>query len=336
MAILRRCQHNPILTRENIPAVEGMPWVEDVSSVFNPGALRWRVPGTGEQRDVLLLRVQTRGRETVLMVAEAEDASGERWTVRSSVVEIAGIEDVPETVYHAYDPRLTQIGDDVFVVFAGDIDGACKLGMARTRDFETFELVTFGGEFETRNGVLFPEKVGGRYVRLERPNQVLLDNGVTTGSEIVLSESDDLVTWDVVGPVMAGRWHYWDEMIGSGPPPIKTREGWLHVYHGIAQHFASSNIYQAGVVLLDLTDPTKVIGRGRNNVLEPREGYELTGQVPNVVFPSGMIVDGEAGEDDGCYGEDCEVRVYYGAADTVVGMARGTVGGLLEEVRRGG
>ena len=127
---------------------------------------------------------------------------------------------------------------------------------------------------------------------------------------------------------MGGRFHYWDEFIGSGPPPVKTRRGWLHLYHGVATHFGSANIYQAGVSLLDLKDPTKVLGRSRGNILEPREPYELCGQVPNVVFPSGMVVEDYDAE--GYALAASLVKVYYGAADTVVGLAVSTVGELLE------
>jgi len=168
-------------------------------------------------------------------------------------------------------------------------------------------------------------------LRLERPNRVTLDSGVTTGSEIVLSNSKDLITWSVAGPVMQGRWHYWDELIGSGPPPVKTRAGWLHVYHGVATHLVGANIYQAGAVLLDANDPTRVIARTKNNILEPRELYEHVGQVPNVVFPSGWVVDGL--DPDGCATPDSMVRLYYGAADTVVGLAMTTVGELLRACR---
>jgi len=127
---------------------------------------------------------------------------------------------------------------------------------------------------------------------------------------------------------MAGRFHYWDEFIGSGPPPVKTRRGWLHVYHGVAMHFGSANIYQAGVSLLDLGDPSKLVGRSRGNILEPREIYELAGQVPNVVFPSGMIV--EEFDAEGFALPASPVKIYYGAADTVVGLAVTTVGELLD------
>lgn len=287
--------------------------------MFNPGAVLLN------DRYFLLLRVQTRGRETVLMVAESGD--GERFTVRPEIVRIEGLETVGERIYHTYDPRLTRIDDTVYVVFAADTDGGCRLGIARTRDMRRFELVSFVGERDARNGVLFPERFGGRYLLLERPNRTVLANGVSSGSEIVLSESDDLITWREVGPVMSGRWHYWDELIGSGPPPVKTREGWLHIYHGVATHFAAANIYQAGVVLLDLADPRRVLARSRDNILEPREMYEMVGQVPNVVFPSGMIV--ERHDSEGYAEPDSPVRLYYGAADTVVALATTTIAELL-------
>ncbi|MCP4145843.1 MAG: glycosidase, partial [bacterium] len=126
----------------------------------------------------------------------------------------------------------------------------------------------------------------------------------------------DLLNWKPVGEVAEGNSHYWDELIGAGPPPVKTDNGWLLVYHGIALHYQP--IYQAGVMLLDLDDPTKVIARGKYNILEPQEMDEMVGQVPNVVFPSGMIV------------EDQRVMIYYGAADTCVCMAETTIEELID------
>ena len=130
---------------------------------------------------------------------------------------------------------------------------------------------------------------------------------------------------------MSGRLHYWDELIGPGPPPVKTPEGWLLVYHGIAMHFQSSNIYQAGAALLDIKNPSKVISRSKYNILEPREKYELMGQVPNVVFPSGMIV--EEFDNDGMAEIESPVKIYYGAADTCVGIAGSTIGELIAMAR---
>ncbi|MEJ2721872.1 MAG: glycosidase, partial [bacterium] len=165
-------------------------------------------------------------------------------------------------------------------------------------------------------------------VRLDRPNQDFARFGPATGFEIAIAISEDLLTWEPRGTVFSGRFHYWDELIGSGPPPVKTRAGWLHVYHGVATHFGSSNIYQAGVVLLELDDPSIVVARGRNNILEPREPYELIGQVPNVVFPTGMIV--ESYDADGFARPQSRVLLYYGAADTCVCLATSTVQELID------
>lgn len=310
---LRRAASNPILKPDQIPSVP--PLVTDVTSVFNPGAVK-----LGDTY-VLLLRVQTRGRETVTMLAESID--GEWFDVRSELVRIDGLQDTGATIYHVYDPRLTLLEGELYGVFAVDTDDGCQLATARSIDLTSWELISFGGSGDSRNGVLFPEKICGRYMRLERPNRRAINAGTATGSEIVLSESHDLKRWSPVAPVMAARPRYWDELIGSGPPPVKTRQGWLHVYHGVALHLSSIHIYQAGVVLLDLEEPHRVLRRGRNNILEPREHYELMGQVGNVVFPSGMIV--EQFDDEGFARPESLVRVYYGAADTVVGLATATV-----------
>ena len=315
---MRRYPENPILTRADIPDVP--PRLTDATSVFNPGAVK------AGDRTLLLLRVQARSRETFTMVAESSD--GSRFDVRPEIVELKGLDKVKEKVYHVYDARITRLEDAYYVLFAMDMDAGCGLGLARTEDFRDFRFLGLTSTEDVRNGVLFPEKVGGVYLRLERPNRARHAGGPTTGSEIWLAESDDLVRWRPRGPVMAGRFHYWDEYIGSGPPPVKTRRGWLHVYHGVATHFGSANIYQAGVSLLDLADPSKLLGRSRGNILEPRETYELAGQVPNVVFPSGMVV--EEVDADGFALPASPVRIYYGAADTAVGLALTTVGELLE------
>ena len=314
---LVRSPRNPILTRGDIPAV--LPDFTDVTSVFNPGAIQ-DGPLTR-----LMLRVQSRGRRTALVMAESGD--GKRFTVAREPVVFRGIEHVGEKLHHLYDPRLTRIGDVVYVVFAADNEGGCKLGIGSTTDFRSFDFIGLGAHPDIRNGVLFPEKMGGRFVRLDRPNRSALEGGVTSGDEIWFSSSEDLVTWEPEHRVMGGRWHYWDERIGSGPPPVRTRQGWLHLYHGIATHFAAASVYQVGAVLLDLREPWRVLARSWNNILEPRETYEMVGQVPNVVFPGGMVV--ERFDEEGYALPESRVLVYYGAADTCVGLATSTVGELL-------
>jgi beta-1,4-mannooligosaccharide/beta-1,4-mannosyl-N-acetylglucosamine phosphorylase len=324
---MRRHSMNPILTRADIPDIP--PLLHDVTSVFNPGAVERA--DTIERCITLLLRVQDRSRETYIVSAHSTD--GIMFTAAAPIVTFKGLERQGKRVYHVYDARITRLDDAYYILFAMDMDDGCQLGLGRTEDFRDYEFLGQVSDEDIRNGVLFPEKVGGSYLRMDRPNKARHTGGPTSGSTIWLSESDDLLTWRPVAPLIDGRFHFWDEFIGSGPPPVKTREGWLHIYHGVAGHFGSANIYQAGVMLLDLKDPSRVIGRCRRNILEPRENYELAGQVPNVVFPSGMVVDRIDGQ--GFAEPDSPVKVYYGAADTAVGLAETTIAELLAACSEG-
>jgi beta-1,4-mannooligosaccharide/beta-1,4-mannosyl-N-acetylglucosamine phosphorylase len=316
--MLRRSKNNPIITRDHIPEISKD--LSDVSSVFNPGAVKFN------GKYILLLRVQNRGRETFII--KAESSSGIDFKVDNKSVQFAGLEKIKDKIYHIYDPRITYLEGRYYIVFAMDMDNGCSLGLAVTDDFEEYKFIDIISETDNRNGVLFPEKIHGKYLRFDRPNKVQLEGGPASGSTIYLSESDDLIRWREVSEVMSGRFHYWDELIGSGPPPVKTKEGWLHLYHGVATHFGSSNIYQAGVAMFDLNNPSVLISRSRLNILEPRELYELTGQVPNVVFPSGMIADDY--DKEGFASMNSRVLIYYGAADTSVALAVSTIKELIE------
>ena len=315
---LHRYRSHPLLTRSDIPPAT--PHLVDVSSVFNPGATR-----IGAET-VLLLRVQNRGRETCLV--RAASADGVTFHADPGAVPIDGIGRAGR-VYHAYDPRVTRLGDECLVTLALDRDDGCRLGLARSRDLRRLDFLGVITSDDSRNGVLFPEQIDGRYALLERPNRSLGGADPGSGDEIVLALSDDLLAWERVGVVARGRPHFWDERIGPGTPPMRTPAGWLLLYHGVATHFASVNIYQAGALLLDLRDPRRLLARTRYNILEPRETFELTGQVPNVVFPSGWVVAN--GPPAGEVGLEQQLFVYYGAADTVVGLATATVGELIAD-----
>ena len=320
---MKRHPVNPILTRTDIPPIP--PELVDVTSVFNPGAIK-----DGDTYR-LILRVQSRSRETFLVMAESND--GVSFKVENKIVDFKGIENVTQKVFHIYDARITKLEGRFYIMFAMDMPDGCQLGLGVTDDFKSFEFLGITSNEDIRNGVLFPEKINGKYYRMDRPNKAKHSGGPTSGSAICLSESTNLVEWQYVSTLISGRFHYWDEFIGSGPPPVKTRKGWLHVYHGVAGHFGSSNIYQGGVMLLDLNDPSKVIGRCRCNILEPREIWELAGQVPNVTFPSGMIVENY--DNEGFALENSEVKIYYGAADTSVGLLITSISELLNAAMEG-
>jgi len=335
--IFKRHGKGPLLARHDIPDMP--PEIIDPSSVFNPGAV------VKDGKTYLLLRVQTRGRRTFTVPASG---NGKKFKVAKHPVAFLGLDDLkdpetgtPLTIHHIYDARITPLEGELLVVTAVDTDRGCRSAIWRAvgkpqagfAGLNQLQLVGMNLNRDTRNGVLFPEKFHGRYLMLDRPNDRRSGGGPLTGRGIVLSASKNLVGWEDLGPVMTGRPHYWDELIGSGPPPVKTREGWLHIYHGVATHFLGANIYQAGAVLLDLEDPRQVLGRTKNNILEPRETWEMTGQVPNVVFPGGMTI--AKTDDDGFAATSSELRLYYGTADTSVGLAVSTVAEVIAACEKG-
>ena len=314
----------PVLTRLDIPAFH--PDLRDASSVFNPGALRHG--GV----DHLLLRVQDRGRRTHLLPATTRDGRAFVFEPRDLAPSAAWLPG--RAVHHVYDARLTWLDGQCHVLAAVDLDEGCRLALGRWPDFGALEWLGLTGEQDARNGVLFPRRLAsyeGQALRLSRPNRPASagdpGGGPASGSEIWLERSTDLLAWTPVACLARGRFHYWDERIGAGPPPVETEAGWLCVYHGVATHFAAAHVYQAGVLLLDRRDPARVLGRSRLNILEPRRSWELTGQVPNVIFPSGLTVDLDKA---GLAPLEAPFRLYYGAADTCVGLAEGTMRDLLD------
>lgn len=209
------------------------------------------------------------------------------------------------------DPRITQIEDEFFITYTGvslypcsrprpslsnSVPWRCRVGLLSTRDFKSYKKHgCILPDMDNKDVVLFPEKVGGRYVMLHRifPN-------------IWIAYSDDLVTWydhKLLLRVQPGAWDC--DRIGAGAPPIKTEDGWLNIYHGVDHQ----RNYRLGVLMLDLDDPSKVIGRSCDPILGPDEDYEKVGLVPNVVFSCGVV-----DIDDRYY-------VYYGGADKVIGVA---------------
>jgi beta-1,4-mannooligosaccharide/beta-1,4-mannosyl-N-acetylglucosamine phosphorylase len=316
---MKRHSKNPLITREDV--ISKHPALQDVSSVFNPGGVLF------DGGVLLLLRVQNRARQTFILKAWSKN--GVDFKLDSMPLPLNDLEACPHKIYHIYDPRITELDGIYHVICALDTDQGCFLSWFQTSDFESLDFQGLVSTPDSRNGVLFPQKIDGQYWRFERPNRVRLSDGVKTGASIVCSVSENLLDWYEVDEVFSGRSHFWDELIGSGPPPLKTREGWLHIYHGVATHFGAANIYQAGVSLHDLKSPNRLLARGKYNILEPRELYELTGQVPNVVFPSAAVALTSAGK---TLNPEDEIFIYYGAADTCVCLAQTTVKELLEAV----
>ncbi len=198
------------------------------------------------------------------------------------------------------DPRITYIDGWYYMLYTAYSPNKTRVAMARTKNFIVWKRlgVVIKDEINNKDAALFPEKIGGKYVMLHR-----------FPPDIWLAFSDDLIHWDGYVKIASPREGMWDDLkIGAGAPPIKTKYGWLLLYHGVQR--STTNIYRLGFILLDLEDPTKVIKRSEKPILEPEEKWEKFGGVPNVVFSDAMVEFGD------------EYLVYYGGADTVIGLAK--------------
>lgn len=205
---------------------------------------------------------------------------------------------------YAYDPRVTWIDDRFYVTWCNWFHGP-TIGVAWTTDFRTFHQLENAFLPFNRNGVLFPRRIGGRYAMLSRPS----DDGHTPFGDVFYSESPDLCFWGRHRHVLGTVPNSWQSTkVGAGPVPIETPDGWLLIHHGVLTS-CNGFVYAAGVALLDLDEPWRVIARAAPHVLAPELPYECVGDVPNVVFPCAALREGN------------RLAIYYGAADTVTCLA---------------
>ena len=226
-----------------------------------------------------------------------------------------------------YDPRITVIDGEIYVCFAVDTNHGVHGGIAKTKDFENFEIISVSTP-DNRNMVLFPEKINGNYVRLERPMPVYTRGGKDR-FDLWISESPDLVYWGKSRLVMGVEdVPFANDKIGPAAPPIKTDKGWLTTFHAVeldpergknGWEKGWQKQYYAGVMLLDLNDPSKIIGKYDKPLIVCDRDYELDhGFRKDVIFPCGNVL-----EDNG------EVKIYYGASDTVECLATADVNDLI-------
>lgn len=196
------------------------------------------------------------------------------------------------------DPRVTRLGSEyvmLYTAFGGRSWDDVRIAMARSRDLVHWEDRRIVLDEPNKNAALFPERVGGRYVLLHRRHP-----------DIWIAWSEDLRGWTDHRVLMRPREGAWDcRKIGAAGPPMRIPEGWLLFYHGVDER----GTYRLGVALLDPDDPSRVLARQAEPVLEPEREWERRGLVPGVVFSCGAAEVGDA------------YYVYYGAADTVIGVA---------------
>lgn len=304
-ALFQRHLGNPLLTPNR--------WPYPVNAVMNAGAV------AVEDATVLLCRVEDRRGFSHLTVARSRDGIS-NWVVDDTPL-LAPDPDRREEEWGVEDPRLTRVDElDAWIItYTSFGPGGPAISLATTRDFRSVQRLGMVRAPEDKNGALLPRRVGGEYVLFHRPVTV-----VGARADVWLSRSPDLRTWSSPEPVLSARpGGWWDSArIGMGPPPLETPDGWLVVYHGVRQTVAGA-LYRAGLALLDLDEPAKLLRRSDEWVLGPAEPYELTGDVPGVVFPCGLVHDAAADR----------LRLYYGAADTCIGLATASLTDVLDYLR---
>ncbi len=296
--LLEKYEKNPIIT----PAI--MP--KEVLYTFNPGAIKHNgeyiiISDVTTLDDIHRLWV-LRSKDGYNFIPDPEPAN---WPAPDPTH--------PETC--TYDPRITKMGDEYIILYASDLSqNDVRVGIVKTKDFYTFERVSIASELGNRNGALFPEKIDDLYVRFDRP----------FGNEMNpcfmwVSYSPDLIFWGKSKPLTyKGKAFHDGHKMGAGAVPIKTEKGWLEIYHTVSVT-CNGFIYRLKAMLLDLEDPSKIIGFTKDFILWPEYDYEMKGRVMNVVFTCNAIP-----EDDGT------LKIYYGAADTNIGLATGNINEIIE------
>jgi predicted GH43/DUF377 family glycosyl hydrolase len=291
---------NPLLSPER--------WPYSINAVMNAGATL--VDG----QTLLLCRVEDRRGFSHLTCARSRDGAS-NWVVDDHPALVYD-EAHPEEEWGLEDPRVTfveELGRWIVTYTAFGRSGP-GVSLAQTEDFQTFERLGIAMPPENKNAVLLPRRIGGDFVLFHRPT-------TADGADVWLSRSSDLRHWrepELVLSRREGGW--WDSArIGMGPPPLETEHGWLVVYHGVRQTVAGG-LYRAGLALLDLDRPSVVLRRSEEWLLGPGADYEVSGDVPNVVFPCGLVH----------HAESDKLFLYYGAADTRIGLATARRADVLE------
>jgi predicted GH43/DUF377 family glycosyl hydrolase len=297
-----RYKHNPILSAAD--------WPYQVNSVFNPGATL-----LADGTTLLLCRVEDRRGHSHLCAARSANGI-DSWQIDTQPTLAPDPYHFPDELWGIEDPRITYVPElgQYAVVYTAYASGGPCVALALTKDFHSFERYGVIMQPDDKDAALLPHRIDGRWALIHRPL-----GGVS--AHIWISFSSDLRNWGNHKKILEARLGgWWDaNKIGLSCPPIETPEGWLMIYHGVKQN-AAGCIYRLGLALFDLKKPEHCIKRGDQWVFGPEEAYETHGDVDKVVFPCGYTLgaDGDT------------VNIYYGAADTSIAMATGSVRAMLQ------
>jgi predicted GH43/DUF377 family glycosyl hydrolase len=304
--LFKRYPDNPILTAQD--------WPYPVNSVFNAAA------ALSDGETILLVRAEDFRGHSHLTVARSEDGIG-GWKIDAQPSFLPQPDDWPEEIWGIEDPRLTWLEEkqEWAITYTSYSRAGPLVSLATTRDFKDFHRLGAVMPPEDKDAALFPVRFGGRWAMIHRPVSTAFWR---LGAHIWLSFSPDLRHWgDHCQIISAREGSWWDaNKIGLSAPPLMSTDGWLILYHGV-RTTASGSIYRLGLALLDRYDPTRLTHRAEPWVFGPSAAYEREGDVDDVVFPCGWVLDGDI------------IRMYYGAADFSVALATAKLDEVLDFVR---
>lgn len=357
MLEVKRCAENPLLSPEMVkPSREDFK----VEGVFNCGVAKYEdevillcrvaesVREAGEEEVLVPVVEKVHGKDeiTVIRINKAEHTEldftdsrtinkmtkqGKKTVYLTSLSHLRvarskdgvhfTIEDVPfvcpsseEESWGMEDPRITQIGDTYYINYTSVTENGASTSLISTKDFKQYERHGIIFAPENKDVTIFPEKINGMYMAFNRP----VPGGIGN-PEMWLAESPDLIHWGrqkhFCGISHGGGWD--NGRIGGGAVPFKTEKGWVKIYHAADRN----NRYCLGAFLLEENDPSIVLAKTEEPILEPKAIYETDGFFGNVVFTCGCLV------------ENGIVSLYYGAADDKICRADFSVNDLLAEMK---
>lgn len=299
--LFRRHEGNPILTARD--------WPYPAHTVFNPGATL-----LADGTTLLLCRVEDRRGHSHFCVARSKNGI-DGWKIDETPTMRPEPELFPEELWGIEDPRITFVEElgKYAIAYTAFSKGGPGVALALTNDFVTFERLGLVMQPDDKDAALLPRRINGNFALIHRP---VTDDA----AHIWISFSPDLRNWGGHKPMlMARKGAWWDaNKIGLSPPLIETERGWLMLYHGV-RRTAAGALYRLGVALFDKNEPDVLLARGDSWIFGPETTYEREGDVGYVAFPCGTTLgrDGDT------------IQMYYGAADTSIALATGSVREVL-------
>jgi predicted GH43/DUF377 family glycosyl hydrolase len=273
-----------------------MAW--EKKATFNPGTVR--------DDEITHILYRAVNEQCISSLGYAATMDGEAILNRSTEPVLSP--NGPWEEFGCEDPRITAFDGTYYVFYTAFSRRGPRIALASTSDFRNYKRYGIvGPDLHDKNCALFPQLIDGKVTVVHRiaPNIELAFLDSVEQMETSNPYWKDYLKHIEANTIMKPMWKWEEKKIGIGPPPIRTDDAWLIIYHGVDSH----SVYRAGAALLDLEDPRRVIARIPEPILEPEEEFERVGVVPNVVFPEGAVVMKD------------ELKVFYGGADRVCCVA---------------